>query len=320
MSNHPHNHGHDGHHRDHSHGHHHGLGRGARNKTQLWRVLILSTIYMVCEATGGWLSGSLALLADAGHMLVDATAVGLGLFAIWIAQKPATHAKTYGYYRAEILAALANGATLVVVSIWIIFEAWHRFMAPQPVQGPLMAAVAAGGLLINVVQLVLLRDRTQHDLNVHGVWLHLVTDTMGTASALVAAVLVWAYGWNLADPILSVVIAVLILFGSWQLLSECVNVLLEGVPKGVDVGAIKTAIEADADVRDVHDLHVWMVSSGVNALSAHVRLKDKVDPSAVLEKLTRILREKHLVDHVTIQLEPASFAADQCHTLHCAQK
>ncbi len=318
MEIHGHSHGHDDHH-GHGHGRLQRHGHMAQSRKQLWRVLFLSTIYMAAEAIGGWMSGSLALLADAGHMLVDATAVALGLFAIWIAQKPATDAKTYGYYRAEILAALVNGATLVVVSIWIIVEAWNRFSSPRVVQGPLMTAVAAGGLAINLLQLFLMHGKSHHDLNVRSVWLHLVTDTMGTAAALVAALLVWGYGWYLADPIISIAIAALILFGSWKLLSECVNVLLEGVPKGVDVSAIKIAIESLPDVRDVHDLHVWMVSSGVNALSAHVRLKDQVDPSVVLETVIALLRETHSVDHVTIQLEPASFSAKQCHTLHCAQ-
>ena len=286
----------------HSHSHHY-----SPRKTGLWGVLLLTVSYMIAEIIGGIYSGSLALLADAGHMAIDAAAVGLSLFAAWMANKPANSEKTYGYYRAEILAALLNGATLVAVSIWIFYEAWSRFSTPQLVQGELMTGVAVGGLLVNFLGLYLLRGQEEHSLNARGVWLHLLTDTLGSLAAIIAGFLVWKLGWVKADPIISFVIAIFILYGSWSLLMECVDVLLEAVPKGLSIEEIKTEMEEMPEVSEVHDLHVWTVTSGVPSLSCHVKVKENADATKVLKSLTHILEHKFHIDHVTIQIEPVSF-------------
>lgn len=288
---------------------------GEKNKKNLWYVLVLSSGYMIAEIFGGLASGSLALLADAGHMAIDTAAVALGLFALWIAHRPPTPEKTFGYYRAEILAALVNGALLVAVAGGILYEAWQRFQSPPPVNGGLMALVAAGGLAINTVGLLLMREQghSHGNLNLHGVWLHLFTDLMGSLAALIAALLIWKFGWYLADPLISVALGILILVGSFKLLSECVNVLLEGVPKGTDIHAMKTAIEGMREVRDVHDLHVWTVTSGVVAMSAHVRLRDGVDSGVVLELMTELLHDRFGIEHATLQLEPPSFEHGKTH-------
>jgi len=284
-----------------------------RNKSSLWFLLIISSSYMLAEIVGGLLSRSLALLADAGHMAIDAAAIALSLFAIWIAQKPPTHEKTYGYYRAEILVALVNGATLVAVSLWLMYEAWHRFSNPPEIKGTLMTFVAAGGLLVNLFSLFLIHGERKENLNIRGVWLHIVTDTLGSVSALAAALLVWQFGWNLADPIISFFISLLVLYGSWQLLSECVNVLLEGVPKGLSLAEIKQGIESLDAIQEVHDLHIWTVTNGVNALSAHVRLNEDMDHAAVLQAITSFLRDHYKIDHVTLQLEPPAFSHREMH-------
>jgi len=284
-----------------------------RNKRELWWVLLLCSSYMIAEIVGGLISHSLALLADAGHMAIDTAAIGLSLFASWIAQKPATDEKTYGYYRAEILAALLNGATLVAISIGIFIESWRRLNHPPEIQGQVMIVVAIGGLVVNLIGLYLMHRRSHENLNMHGVWLHLLTDTLGSLAAIVAAFLIWHFGWNLADPIISMAISALILFGSWKLLSECVNVLLEGVPKGMDVGQIKQGIEALEGVQGVHDLHVWTVTSGVPALSAHVRVMERVDHGVVLQSVTALLRDRHHIEHVTLQLEPPTFTHPDSH-------
>lgn len=293
------------------HAHRHG------SRKQLWWVLLLSFAYMLAEIAAGIASGSLALLADAGHMATDVAAIGLGIFAMWMAQKPATAEKTYGYYRVEILAALTNAVGLVVISVWIFFEAWQRFHEPTPVQGVLMTTVASGGLLVNLFAMWITHKGSQHNLNVRAVWLHVVSDALGSAAAILAGILVWQFNWNLADPIISVVIGVLILFNSWSLLVECVNVLLEGVPKGVNVAELRRALESVERVTEVHDLHVWTLTSGMLALSVHLRVQEQANHSEVLKTVTCLLKEGHRIEHVTIQLEPADYAhsvTENCHS------
>ncbi|MGH7458092.1 MAG: cation diffusion facilitator family transporter, partial [Longimicrobiaceae bacterium] len=214
----------------HNHGHAHGGSAGSRNRERLAITLGLVTFYMVVEVVGGLLTNSLALLADAGHMLSDAGALALSLFAIWIAQKPATSKHTYGYYRTEILAALANGATLVAISIYIFVEAYQRFDDPPEVQGALMMGIAVGGLAINLIGLWILNAGKGESLNVRGAWLHVLSDALGSVGAILAGGLIWAFGWNWADPAASVTIGLLVLYSSWALLKETVAVLMEGTP------------------------------------------------------------------------------------------
>ncbi|HEX8362703.1 MAG TPA: cation diffusion facilitator family transporter, partial [Longimicrobium sp.] len=220
----------------HHHGHAHG---GHANRRRLAVVLVLAAVYMVAEAVGGYLADSLALLADAGHMLSDVGALALSLFAVWIAHRPATPQRTFGYHRTEILAALANGATLIAISIFIFVEAFHRLRDPQPVQGALVMWIAVGGLLVNLLGMWVLHGGRGENLNIRGAWLHMLTDALGSVGAIAGGALVWAFGWYWADPAVSVLIGVLVIYASWGLLKESVSVLLEGTPSHIDLHEVR---------------------------------------------------------------------------------
>lgn len=291
----------------HNHGHAHGGSAGSRNKKRLAITLGLVTLYMVVEVVGGLLTNSLALLADAGHMLSDAGALALSLFAIWIAQKPATSKHTYGYYRTEILAALANGATLVAISIYIFIEAYQRFDEPPEVQGALMMGIAVGGLLINLIGLWILNAGKGESLNVRGAWLHVLSDALGSVGAIVAGGLIWVFGWNWADPAASVTIGLLVLYSSWALLKETVAVLMEGTPGHIDVDEVRNTIREIPGVCSVHDLHVWTITSGLVSLSAHVCVEDGWLGQRILRAIRDPLHDRFGIDHVTIQLEHEGF-------------
>jgi len=266
-------------------------------------VLVLTAVFMVVEAVGGWYSGSLALLADAGHMLSDVGALGLSLFAIWIARKPPNSKQTYGFHRTEILAALINGATLIAISIYIFVEAWHRLHTPVTVKAPLMMAVAAVGLVVNVGALFILQGGKSDNLNVRGAWLHTLTDALGSVQAIVAGGLIWAFGWRLADPIVSALIGLLVLWSSWSLVKETVSVLMESAPGHIDVDEVRQAILAVAEVRGVHDLHVWTITSGRESLSAHVVTIEGNSPLSLLTEIKHALHDRFGIQHVTIQVE-----------------
>jgi cobalt-zinc-cadmium efflux system protein len=283
----------------HDHAHSHAGQRGLRI------TLGLVCAYMVAEVVGGLVSGSLALLADAGHMLSDAAALGLALFAMRMARKPATAEKTYGYYRAEILAALVNGAALLVISVFILIEAWERFQAPSPVRAPLMIAVAAGGLAVNLVGLRVLSGERDRSLNLRGAWLHVLTDALGSVQALVAGVLIAWLGWLWVDALASVLIALLVAWSSWTLLRESVTVLMEGSPAHIDVAAVRSALMDHPEVVEVHDLHVWTITSGLESLSAHVVVER--EPTAdLLATLRETLLARFGLEHVTLQIECTS--------------
>ena len=287
-----------------SHGHD---VRGASTK-RLAIVLGLISLYTVAELLGGLVANSLALLADAGHMLSDAAALALALVAGWIARRPPTPRQSYGYYRAEILAALVNGATLVAIAIFIFIEAWRRFQAPPAVTGELVIGIAFGGLVINLVALRILNSGKNESLNVRGAWLHVLTDTLGSVGAIIGGVLVWMFGWYWADPAVSVLIALLVIYSSWALLEETVAVLMEGTPGGVDVDGIRNAIVSVPGILSAHDLHVWSITSGMIALSAHVCVSSEASQGEVLTILRALLRERFRIDHVTIEpesLEPS---------------
>lgn len=297
-----HSHG-SGHAHSHSPGRTHGGGYGAQHRKRLAIVLVLVTVYMVAEVIGGLLTNSLALLADAGHMLSDAAALALSLFAIWIAQKPATPRHTYGYYRTEILAALVNGATLVAISLYIFVEAYQRIGQPPEVQGGMMMAIATGGLLINLLGLWILNSGRNESLNVRGAWLHVLTDALGSVGAITAGGLIWAFGWYWADPVASVAIGVLVLYSSWALLRETVAVLMEGAPGHIDVDEVRNEIRAVPGVQAVHDLHVWTITSGMVALSGHVVVGEEGFGQEILRRVRSVLHDRFGIDHSTIQLE-----------------
>lgn len=305
------------HHHHHGHGHSHGHGSaGARNVRRLTITLVLAATYMVAEVVGGLWANSLALLADAGHMLSDVAALGLSLFAIRIAQRPATAERTYGYHRTEILAALANGATLVAISLFIFVEAWERLRAPEPVVGTTVMAIAVGGLLVNLVGMWTLHGGKDESLNVRGAWLHLLTDALGSVGAILGGLAVWAFGWYWADPAVSVAIALLVVYSAWALLRESVAVLLEGTPAHISVDAVRAAMLEVDGVEDVHDLHVWTITSGMDAMSGHVVAGDESvvrrGSGAILADLHTMLHERFGLHHLTIQVEPPGFREVRC--------
>ena len=268
-------------------------------------TLGLVCLYMVAEVVGGVLANSLALLADAGHMLSDAAALGLALFAIHMAGKPATSERTFGYYRAEILAALVNGAALVVISVFILLEAWERFQSPQPVEARLLLVVAAGGLVINALGLWILGRHRDRSLNLRGAWLHVLTDALGSVQAIVAGFLILRFGWLWADPLASVLIALLVAYSAWSLLRDAVAVLMEGSPAHIDVDEVRRALLAHPTVVEVHDLHVWTITSGLESLSAHV-VVEREPSMELLPELQATLRRSFGIDHVTLQIEAAA--------------
>ncbi|HYF39705.1 MAG TPA: cation diffusion facilitator family transporter [Gemmatimonadales bacterium] len=265
-------------------------------------VLALTIGFMIVEAVGGIISGSLALLADAGHMLTDAGALGLSLLSGWIALRPATHSKTYGYRRWEILAALLNGAALFGIAAWVIVEAFQRIQQPQPIRAELFLAVAAAGLIVNLISLRMLHDLRHGNLNTRGAYLHVLGDALGSAGALAAAGVIAVTGWTLADPIISIALALLILFGAWQLLRESTDILLEAVPGHVSLPEVQQRMLSVPGVTAVHDLHVWTVTSGMVAMSGHAIVPELTSHPEVLEGIRKEMAGLGIA-HVTIQLE-----------------
>jgi cobalt-zinc-cadmium efflux system protein len=280
------------------------LGPSARAEVSarlVW-VLALTASFMVAELIGGLLSNSLALLADAGHMLTDVAALGLSVFAIRLARRPPSARRTYGYVRLEILAALVNGATLLVIAGLIIFEAWQRLRAPLTIDAPIMLSVASVGLGVNVAGAVLLHRHAHENLNVRGAYLHVLGDLLGSVGAIAAGVVVLTTGWTPVDPIASMAIALLILFGAWKLVREATDVLLESVPAHVDLAAIVADLAGIEGLDEVHDVHVWTLTSGFVALSAHGVIDDPGVHTRVLDEVRTRMRA-HGVEHVTFQIE-----------------
>ncbi|MFQ5527311.1 MAG: cation diffusion facilitator family transporter [Thermoanaerobaculia bacterium] len=281
-----------------------------QHRGRLAWALALTTLYMVAEALGGLWTGSLALLADAAHMLSDAAALGLSLFAVWMARKPPTANHSFGFYRTEILAAAANAAALIAISFFIFLEAWQRWQEPREVRGLEMMAIAAGGLVINLVVLKILSRGRSESLNLRGAWLHVLTDTLGSLQALIAGFLIWQLGWTLADPIASVLIGALVIFSAWSLLKDAVGVLMEGTPAHIDLDVVRRAIRELPGVHSVHDLHVWTITSGMDTLSAHVVCEQTMAPE-LLARIRETLCQRFAIEHQTIQLEPRDFEEHQ---------
>jgi cobalt-zinc-cadmium efflux system protein len=279
----------------------------AHDTRRLALVLALSALYLFAELAGGLLTGSLALLADAGHMFADVGALALALFAFWLADRPASAARTFGWRRFEILAALANGLVLAVVALGVAFEAAERLRDPRPVLGLPAFAIASGGLVVNLVGMLLLRHGRERSLNLRGAWLHLLGDALGSVAAMMAGLLIWAFDWRVADPLASLAIAGLVLRSAWSLLRETVDVLLEAAPAHLDVDELRGALEAEPGVASVHDLHVWTITSGMVSLSCHVHCTADADGHALLARLQELLRLRFDVHHATLQIEPAGF-------------
>lgn len=300
-------------HHHHAHGHSH--GRGSRTRALAW-TLALVVSYTAAEVVGGLLSGSLALLADAGHMVSDAAALALTLLAIQFAKKAPTAERTYGHHRAEILAALVNGSTMIAIAILIFIEAYNRLTSPPEIAGGLMLGVAAGGLVVNLSGLWLLHGSHHDDLNVRGAWLHVLGDALGSLQALIAGFLIWAYGWTWADPVASVLIAMLVIVSSWTLVRQSIGVLMEGTPEHIKLGDLKAALEAIPDVREIHDLHVWSITSGFVSLSAHAVVTEEADATAILKASERLLVDRFRIRHTTIQIDRASDCTQAHHDPH----
>src|SRR5215217_2883459 len=281
--------------------------RPATPMPRLWLVLGLTGTFMVVEVIGGWVSGSLALLADAGHMLTDVGALGLSLLTAWIAQRPADDTKTYGYLRWEILAALVNGAALFGIAGWVVVEAMQRLQDPQPIRGGLFLSIAAAGLLVNLVSLYLLHGSRQGSLNARGAYLHVLGDALGSAGALGAAAIIWFTGWVPADPIASIGLSLLILVGAWRLIRESTDILLDAVPGHVALAEVHRRILGVPGVAAVHDLHVWTVVNGVVAMSGHAVVPDLETHPGVLDVIRTEMAALG-IGHVTMQLE----VADEC--------
>jgi cobalt-zinc-cadmium efflux system protein len=299
------------HHEDHGHGAH-DHGRGA-DRRALAIVFALTSTFVVAEVIGGLVTGSLALLADAGHMLSDALSLGIALFAVWLADRPATPNRSFGYKRAEILAALFNGATLVAISIWIFVEAYRRFFEPPEILGGWMLAVATLGLVVNVAGAVILWRSGGESLNLQGALRHVLADILGSVGAIAAALVILATGWRYADPIISVLIGLLVLGSSWRLVRDSINILLEGTPPGIDAGEVGRSMAGVPGVSEVHDLHVWTITSGFPALAAHVLVGRDEDCHARRRDLEEVLAREYGIEHTTLQVD---HAGDHQATLH----
>lgn len=299
------------------HTHHHtGSEVRQRNQRTLALALGLTASFAAVEAVGGVLTGSLALLADAGHMLTDVLALALSLFAAWVAGRPSTPRKTYGYYRAEILAALLNGALLLGAAAFVAWEAIGRLAAPPEVESGAMLAVAVAGLLANLATGAILLRGGGESLNMRGALLHVAGDALGSVGAIVAGLVILVTGWGQADPAASLLIVALVVVGAFRLLREAVDVLLEGTPAHINMSDLEEAMLAVPGVARVHDVHVWTVTSGFVAMSGHAELDGTHDAHTVLDSLTERLHHDFNIAHVTIQPEPADHTTD-CEVLVC---
>jgi len=291
------------------HHHHHGddvhpmvSGEHREASGRLTWVLLITGVFMIAEVVGGLLSNSLALLADAGHMFTDVAALGLSVFAMRLARTPPTGQRTFGFVRLEILAALVNGAALLVISGLIIVEAWDRFREPVVIDGVVMLSVATLGLAVNVVGAVLLHAHAEDNLNVRGAYLHVLGDLLGSVGAIAAGVVILTTGWSPIDAIMSVVISLLILYSAWNLVREAADVLLESAPAHCDMTAILRDLESVDGLDGIHDVHVWTLTSGFVALSAHGVIDDPAHHTRILDEIRERMRG-HGIEHVTFQIE-----------------
>ncbi len=290
-----------------SHDHGHGSA-GSRHAGRLWIAFALTGSFMLVEAVAGFITGSLVLIADAGHMLTDVIGIGFAILAISFARRPATERKTYGYYRVEILAALLNSVLLLGVAVYIVYEATVRLFDPPSVDSTPMLFIAIGGLAVNLISAAVLMAGAKESLNVRGAFLEVVGDLLGSVGAIVAAVILITTGWRYADPLLAAFVALLIVPRALLLLRETLDVLLESTPKHLDFDAVISAMLADPEVESVHDLHIWTVTSGFVALSGHVNVPSGARESTILVRLYNLLHERFGIDHVTLQVETPQLA------------
>jgi cobalt-zinc-cadmium efflux system protein len=303
-------HEHDGHpngqggHGNHHSGHGHSHGVKAGNKSRILFAALLTGGFMVAEAVGGVVTGSLALIADAGHMLTDTVALGFAWYAFHLAGRPATARLSYGYDRLKTLVAYTNGLAIFVIAGWIVWEAWHRLEAPSPVLGGPMLAIALVGLAVNVAAFLVIHGGDRSDLNMRGALLHVMGDLLGSVAALAAAGIIIATGWYPIDPLLSVLVALLLFRSAWALVREAGHVLLEGTPEGLDRdGVARDLVASVAHLREVHHMHVWSLDGSRTVATLHARLEDGSDPLAAIGAIKRRLASRHGIGHATVEPE-----------------
>jgi len=291
---------------------HQNLRKNIQDQSQkrLWWALVINLVFLVIEVIGGLITNSLALLADAGHMVTDVAALGLALFVAYLARRPATGHRTYGLLRAEVLGAFVNGATLIPIVGLVFWESWQRFGQPEDIDGRLMLAIAAAGLLANIGSSLILAKRAHEDINLEGAFLHMVADALGSLGAVIAGLVIWLTDWYPIDLIASVVIGLLILWSSLGLLKRTIHILLEATPRDIDFMEVKAAMEQMEHIAEVHDLHIWTITSGMPVLSAHVTITGSCSDTShweeCLQEARRLLSEKFGITHSTIQVETSN--------------
>lgn len=309
--NHDHNHGHHnhshGHSHSHAHGHHHGDHHSTRsgNKKGILIALLITASIAVLEFFGGLITNSLALLSDSGHMLSDASSLVLSLIAIWFAARPASSRRSFGYYRTEILAALLNGITLFIIAGFIIREAYGRFFDPPTVSTGPMMLIAFIGLAANLASAwaLLKKGDVKGNINYRSAYLHVLGDALGSVGAILGGIVMWAFGWYIFDPIISVLVALLILKGAWGVIAQSLHVLMEGVPASIDQNKVKEDLERIMGVQEVHDLHIWSITSGMDSLSCHLVIGEQEDQQRILQEALSMLEEQYRITHATVQIE-----------------
>ena len=296
-------HGHDHHGHDHGHAHGHAHGAAGATERRIFWAMVLTAGFMIFEVVGGTLAGSLALIADAGHMLADAAALALAFVSIRLARRPADIARSYGYYRLEVLAAFVNGLVLIALVLWIAIEAIRRLFAPVEVLGGPMLVIALGALAVNVASFLILSGGDRTDLNLHSAVLHMLSDVLGSAAAIVAAIVIATSGWTPIDPLLSVVAALLLVPNTWQLVRRSAHVLLEGTPEGVDLQQLRAGLtEAVPALKDIHHVHAWSLTAGKPLLTLHGTIREGTEGETVLKDVKRHL-EVVGFGHSVVQLE-----------------
>ncbi len=297
---------------DHVHAH---FEPGKSLSKPLLIVLIITATFALVELIGGLISNSLALLSDAGHMFTDILALTLSLAAAIISQREATAKQTFGYLRVEILVALANGVALIVVSVFIMYEAVLRLQSPPEINSQLMLVVAIAGLAANVSGVLVLRERSKENLNVRGAFLHMMGDMLSSVGVIVAALLIYMFNWAIADPIISIAISLIILYGAARLSLQSAYILLEFTPSHIDLAEVRTTLLRVPGVEDVHDIHAWTISSGIYALSAHLKVSDQPVSacSCIVKACENILETKYQIKHSTLQLEYAECDMEVCY-------
>ncbi|USK62461.1 cation diffusion facilitator family transporter [Peribacillus asahii] len=295
-----------GHNHGHSHGHGHSHSHGSRNKKALFLSFIIITSFMVVEVISGLVTNSLALLSDAGHMLSDAVALGLSLVAIKLGERKASATNTFGYRRFEIIAAALNGITLILISLYIFYEAYQRLLNPPEVQSMGMLLISSLGLIVNIIAAaILMKADKDTNLNVRSAFLHVLGDMLGSVGAIVAALLMIFFGWGIADPIASIIVAILIIISGWRVTKDSFHVLMEGTPSQIDIPKVKETLQGIPHVTEVHDLHVWSITSEMPMLSCHIVFRGDESHDAILHQAQKILHDEFGFEHSTLQVENA---------------